>query len=66
MSILGLPGVIVGICLWKFQNWARYCALILAFLNLLNVPVGTILAIYTGWALLQEDANLLFESPQRG
>lgn len=66
MSILGLPGVIVGIGLWKFQNWARYGALILAFLNLLNVPVGTILAIYTGWALLQEDANLLFESPQRG
>ena len=61
MLVLGLPGLLVGFGLWRFRNWARIGALILAALNLFNVPMGTVLAIYTGWALLQDGTNEVFK-----
>jgi zinc-ribbon domain len=47
-----LAGVIAGWGLLDRQPWARMLAIVLAFLNLLHVPFGTALGIYTLWVLL--------------
>jgi hypothetical protein len=43
------------------DRWARAVGLVLALLNLLLFPFGTLLAVYAFWVLLQEDVRLRFE-----
>jgi hypothetical protein len=54
--------LIAGIGVLKYKQWARILALILAVLNLLAFPIGTALGVYTLWALLHGDSELLFSS----
>jgi hypothetical protein len=39
------------------QPWARMLAIVLGVLNLLNVPFGTALGIYTLWVLLSAESE---------
>lgn len=57
-----LPGLIGGIGVIKYQQWARIVLLVVGFLNLLLIPFGTILGIYTIWVLMHEDVKKMFES----
>jgi len=57
---LSLPGLVGGIYLMKRRRWARILVLILGFLNLLNVPLGTLLGAYTIWVLLKPEADDVF------
>ncbi len=59
--IFSIPGIIGGWGLLKRKNWARILILIIGALNLLNIPFGTMLGVYTLWALLQEETIKLFE-----
>jgi len=59
--VFSIPGIIGGYGLMKSKNWARLLVLILGALNLLNIPFGTMLGVYTIWALLQEETIKLFE-----
>ena len=43
------------------DRWARLVALVLALLNLLLLPFGTLLAVYAFWLLLQEEVRGRFE-----
>ena len=45
-------GFIAGWGLLQRQDWARTVALVVSFIALLNVPIGTTLGIYTLWVLL--------------
>jgi hypothetical protein len=45
-------GFIAGWGLLQRQEWARIVALVVGFVALLNVPIGTALGIYTLWVLL--------------
>ena len=56
LVLLGVPGIVAGIGLLAHMAWARYLAIVLAVLNLLNAPVGTVIGIYTLWVLMQENA----------
>jgi len=60
LLVLSLPGIIGGIGILKQQNWARILVLVLGFLNLLNIPFGTALGIYTLWVLLNDETIKLF------
>ncbi|MGC9358370.1 MAG: hypothetical protein ACP5GX_10900 [Anaerolineae bacterium] len=60
VAMLSLPGVIGGWGLLKYRPWARVLVLILAAFNLPAFPLGTLLAAYTFWGLLNEDSNRLF------
>ena len=53
---LSLPSLVAGYGLLKRRSWARVLALVLGFLNLFNVPLGTALGIYTFWVLLKDEA----------
>lgn len=57
-----LPGLVGGIGVIKYQPWARIVLLVVGFLNLLLIPFGTILGIYTIWVLMHGDVKRMFES----
>ena len=58
--LFSVPGIIAGIGLLNFKPWARILALVLGILNLPGFPLGTILGIYTLWALLDSETTQLF------
>lgn len=60
LLLLGLPGIVTGIGLLARKGWARYLAIVLGVINLLNAPVGTVIGIYALWVLMQEDAASYF------
>jgi hypothetical protein len=45
-------GLAAGAGLLQRQTWARMLAIVLAFVNLVDMPLGTALGIYTLWVLL--------------
>jgi hypothetical protein len=59
--IFSIPGIIGGIGLLKMRPWARILILIMGFLALLEIPLGTALGIYTIWALMNDETIKLFE-----
>ena len=61
LAITAIPGLVAGYALIKGYNWGRILGLILAFLNLINIPFGTILGIYAFWALLHNDTIEYFK-----
>ena len=61
--LLGLPKIIAGIGLLKKKEWARILTLIVSFINLLNIPLGTALGIYSIIILLKEESIQYFNSP---
>ncbi len=62
LLLVSAPGIIAGAGLLSYQPWARILALILGILNLPGFPVGTILGIYTIWALLDEETSRRFNT----
>lgn len=60
LLVLSLPGIIGGIGLLQHRQWARVLVLVVGFLNLLNIPIGTVLGVYTIWVLLKDDTGPLF------
>ena len=50
MLLMALPNFLVGVGLLRgWGDWVFVVAVILGFLNLLKVPVGTAIALYTFW-----------------
>lgn len=58
--VLSVPNLLAGYGLLKRRSWARLLALVLGFLNLFQVPLGTALGIYTFWVLLKDEAAAYF------
>lgn len=52
--LLSLPNIIVGWGLYNGRPWARPLTLVLAAFWLFAFPIGTLLGIYSFWALLYE------------
>lgn len=63
--VLSLPPLIAGFALLKREPWVRMLVLIVAVLDLMSVPFGTILGVYTIWVLSQDDAAKLFSGGSR-
>jgi hypothetical protein len=60
LFVISVPGIIGGLGLLQEREWARILVLILAGLNLFNIPIGTAVGIYSIWVLLQEETVQLF------
>ena len=63
--VLSLPGLIAGFGLLARKPWARTLTIVLAALELLHVPLGTILGIYGLWVLLSAGTEQLFQPGQQ-
>jgi hypothetical protein len=66
LVLFGAVMMIVGRSIGRRQNAGRVAALALAVPNLIIVPFGTALGIYTFWVLLNDDARRDFGRPLRG
>jgi hypothetical protein len=62
LALLALPGIIGGLGLLAEKSWARILLIVVGALHLLNFPFGTVLGIYTLWALLSEDPRPVVRS----
>jgi hypothetical protein len=61
LVVISIPGILAGWGLLKRKSWARVLALVIGFLSLMSVPFGTLLGVYTIWALLaNEEASHYF------
>jgi hypothetical protein len=65
MVVLALPGMLAGYGLLKRKPWARFLALVLGVLNLVNFPVGTLMGVYTLVVLLPQAAAEYFVPQQQ-
>jgi hypothetical protein len=63
LLLLALPGIAAGWGLLYFKPWARILGIVLSALNILNIPLGTILGVYGLWVLLNKDTERLFTTP---
>jgi hypothetical protein len=62
--VLSLPCLILGYGLVNLRPWARILGIVLAALNLLNVPFGTAVSVYAFWVLLKPETEVLFKNTQ--
>jgi phage shock protein PspC (stress-responsive transcriptional regulator) len=60
LVLVSAPGIIGGMGLLKKQPWARVLVLVLGIINLINIPFGTALGIYTIWVLTNKETEALF------
>ena len=60
--LFSIPGIIAGIGLFKRKEWARILTLILSVLDLVNIPVGTAIGVYSIWVLVQPETVKLFQT----
>jgi hypothetical protein len=64
LVVLALPGLIAGIGLLRLRPWGRILGIVVAVLNLIHIPLGTIVGIYGLWVLFNKDSERLFsEAP---
>jgi hypothetical protein len=61
LFILAIPKIIGGLGLLKRNEWARILLMILSFLSLLNIPLGTALGIYSLVYLMKPEMIALFK-----
>lgn len=63
LTLFSLPGIIGGIGLLKYREWARILIIIVGFFDLLHIPLGTALGVYTIWVLFNSETVSLFGQP---
>jgi hypothetical protein len=61
VGILSIPGLFCAYGLLKRRSWGRYLALVVGVMNLLCIPLGTVVGVYAIWLLTQDEAIRLFE-----
>jgi multidrug transporter EmrE-like cation transporter len=60
IGAISLPGLIGGIGLVKLASWSRIFMIVISALDLLSVPIGTVLGIYGIWVLTRPETEALF------
>jgi len=64
LFLFSIPGIIGGIAILNRKEWGRILTLIIGFLDLLSIPFGTALGIYTIWVLMNDQTIALFRKPE--
>jgi len=60
--VVSVIGIIGAIGVLKRKNWGRILLLVVSFLNLIRIPLGTILGIYSIWVLMKDETIRLFDA----
>ena len=58
--LTSVPEIIAGVGLLKRRGWAKVLVLIIAILHLIEIPIGTVIGIYTLWVMLNDQTAELF------
>jgi hypothetical protein len=59
--LVSVPEIIGGIGLLKRWPWARILVLVISFVDLINIPFGTIIGVYSIWVLLKDETAKMFK-----
>jgi hypothetical protein len=62
--IWGVAHIMVGLPVQRRLHWARLAALMLGAVDLILLPYGTALGVFTLWTLLRQDARTAFSHAQ--
>lgn len=62
LIVLSVPGLIAGIALLTRKRWARILGLIIGAFDLIDIPFGTALGVYSFWVLLHDDTIRVFDA----
>ena len=63
LTLFYCPGIGGGVMIRRRYRWAKATLLVLSVLNLLSLPLGTALSIYTFWLLLKRRPRTAPEGP---
>jgi len=55
-------GIIGGIGVLKYKEWARILVLVISAIGLVNIPIGTAVGAYSIWVLVQNETVRLFDT----
>jgi hypothetical protein len=64
MMTISVAGVAGGIGLLRHREWGRIVLMVVSFFNLLRIPFGTALGIYTLWVLMNDETIALMNPAQ--
>ena len=60
LLIFSVIGIIGAIGVIKRKEWGRITLLVISFFNLIRIPLGTVLGVYSIWALLNDETIRMF------
>ena len=63
--VFAAAGLVTGWALLARQRWARLAAIVVGAVNLVDMPLGTALGIYTFWVLLPGQSEQEYEKIAR-
>ena len=69
LGFFAVPGFIAGYGLLARRPWGRIAGIVVAILDLFNIPIGTAFGIYALWVLTEPEAEEYFAvgpAPPRG
>jgi hypothetical protein len=61
--LVSAPLIVAGFGVLHFRPWARVLIIIISALNLLNLPLGTVVGMYSLSVMLSVEADYLFQDP---
>lgn len=65
MAVVSIAGIVGGAAVLRRKEWGRILLLIVSFLNLWRIPLGTVLGAYTIWVLFNDETIALFQTRPR-
>ena len=60
LFVFSIVGIIGAIGVMKKKEWGRITMLVISFFNLIHIPLGTVLGVYSLWVLLNDETIRLF------
>lgn len=61
-GILSLPSLLAGWGLLNYKPWARIVVIVLSVLNLVNIPIGTLIGGYSLWVMLNDETQQILRA----
>jgi hypothetical protein len=66
IAVVSIVAIIGSIGVLKRQEWGRITLIVVSFFNLLHVPLGTALGVYTLWVLFNDEIVRIFNPVPSG
>lgn len=66
LILLALPGFLAAYGLLKRRRWGRLLGIVVAVIDLFEIPVGTACGLYGLWVLADEEAAAFFSGTAEG
>jgi len=58
--VISIVGIVAAIGVLKRKPWARIVLLVISFFNLIRIPLGTFLGVYSIWVLMNDETIRMF------